>query len=266
VENRDVNQNRAAMPADLSPDPLPPGVRVRNLSLRLGNLALFDGMDFDAEAGRFTGILGVSGIGKSTLLRVIAGLEAVPGAEVGDDNRRPLSGRIAWMAQKDLLLPWLSVLDNVRLGARLRGSLAGTEDRALALLRAVGLEARARDLPRTLSGGMRQRVAIARTLMENRPLVLMDEPFSAVDPLTRLGLQDLAARVLCGRTVVFVTHDPLEAVRLGHRVIVLAGRPAVPRAIALPDEAWPRPADSPAVLAAQAAILSALGAPAEEQG
>ena len=89
-------------------------------------------------------------------------------------------------------------------------------------------------------------------------MVLMDEPFSAVDPLTRLSLQNLAATMLAGRTVVFVTHDPLEALRLGHQVIVLAGSPAVSRAIAMPDEAWPRAADSPNVLAAQAEILRAL--------
>ncbi|SBV92042.1 Aliphatic sulfonates import ATP-binding protein SsuB 1 [uncultured Alphaproteobacteria bacterium] len=238
--------------------PVPPAVRVCGARVRLGRAAVFDGLDFSAEAGRFTGILGPSGVGKTTLLRLIAGLIPADGTSVGDERGGSLSGCIAWMAQKDLLLPWLTVAENVRLGARLRGETAGRE-KARALLAAVGLADRADDRPDTLSGGQRQRVALARTLMEDRPVVLMDEPFSAVDPLTRLGLQNLAARMLGGRTVIFVTHDPLEALRLGHAVLVLNGTPATARPIALPALAtWPRAADDPAVLAAHAEILRAL--------
>ncbi len=235
----------------------PPAVRVRGAHVRLGRATVFDDLAFSAEAGRFTGILGPSGVGKTTLLKLIAGLLPADGAFIGDERGNRLSGCIAWMAQKDLLLPWLTVAENVRLGARLRGEPGG-RDKARALLAAVGLEGRADDRPDTLSGGQRQRVALARTLMEDRPVVLMDEPFSAVDPLTRIGLQDLAARMLAGRTVVFVTHDPLEALRLGHAVFVLSGAPATARPIPLPADAWPRAADAPGVLAAQAEILRAL--------
>jgi putative hydroxymethylpyrimidine transport system ATP-binding protein len=105
---------------------------------------------------------------------------------------------------------------------------------------------------------MRQRVALARTLMEERPVVLMDEPFSAVDAPTRHRLQELAARLLAGRTVLLVTHDPLEALRLADRILVLTGRPAAPVEAEVPDGAPPRPARDPALLAAQAALLERL--------
>jgi putative hydroxymethylpyrimidine transport system ATP-binding protein len=132
------------------------------------------------------------------------------------------------MAQQDLLLPWASVLGNVLLGPRLRGEHRDPEiaGRARRLIEQVGLKDRNDDRPARLSGGMRQRVALARTLAEDRPIVLMDEPFSALYAITRFALQDLAARLLAERTVLLVTHDPLEALRLGHRIYVMAGSPA----------------------------------------
>ncbi len=170
----------------------------------------------------------------------------------------PLSGRIAWMAQQDLLVPWRDALGNVTFGAHLRGGRPDL-DRARALLEEVGLSATdAAKMPAQLSGGMRQRVALARTLMEDRPVVLMDEPFSAVDAPTRHRLQDLAARLLAGRTVLLVTHDPLEALRLADRILVLSGRPAVPSEVAVPAGAPPRPARDGALLAAQGALLERL--------
>lgn len=193
---------------------------------------VFTGLDMALEGGRWTALLGPSGVGKSSLLRLIAGLHDggdATGRIEAEDNR-PLSGRIAYMAQQDLLLPWARVLDNVLLGYRLRGTArrarAELAERAVAMLERVGLAAYADARPGALSGGMRQRVALARTLMEDRAIVLMDEPFSALDALTRHRLQDMAGELLQGRTVLLVTHDPMEALRLAHRIEILSGRPA----------------------------------------
>jgi putative hydroxymethylpyrimidine transport system ATP-binding protein len=133
---------------------------------------------------------------------------------------------IGWMAQSDLLLPWLSVKDNVLLGARLRSEVTPfLQQKADHLLHEAGLEGKGEILPGELSGGMRQRVALLRTLMEERPVILMDEPFSALDALTRMKLQNLSARLTHGKTVLMVTHDPLEALRLADRIIVLGNQP-----------------------------------------
>jgi putative hydroxymethylpyrimidine transport system ATP-binding protein len=163
------------------------------------------------------------------------------------------------MAQRDLLLPWLSVLDNVLLGDRLRGTPPRRE-RARALLAAVGLAERADSLPAALSGGMRQRTALARTLMEDKPVVLMDEPFSALDAITRFALQETAAGLLAGRTVLLITHDPLEALRLGHEIRVLAGRPALLGEAIAPAGQPPRDPATPGLLELQAELLRRLTA------
>lgn len=143
------------------------------------------------------------------------------------------------------------------LGARLRGE-RGAPDRAEALLERVGLGAQRDQLPATLSGGQRQRVALARTLMEDRPVVLMDEPFSALDAITRARLQSLAADLLAGRTVLLVTHDPLEALRLGHRVHVMAGQPARIEVPIVPAGAPPRDLHDPELMRLQGDLLARL--------
>ena len=237
---------------------LPLAVNLRSAQLVYGGLTLFDGLDLDLTGGCFTCLLGSSGIGKSSLLRLLAGLTAigVSGDLRGDDGL-PLTGRVAWMAQQDLLLPWLNVLDNVTFGSRLRGERPDRL-RALGLLARVGLADAALARPDTLSGGMRQRAALARTLMEDRPVVLMDEPFSGLDALTRLRLQALAAELLIGRTVLLVTHDPLEALRLGAHILVMSGRPAIVQTLPdLPGDP-PRDPGDPAVQAAYRAILRLL--------
>jgi putative hydroxymethylpyrimidine transport system ATP-binding protein len=168
------------------------------------------------------------------------------------------------MAQRDLLFPWLSVLDNVTLGCRLRRDAdpSSSRERAMVLLNSIGLAANGADLPDALSGGMRQRAALARTLMEDRPVLLMDEPFSAVDAITRVRLQNLAARLLGGRTVLLVTHDPLEALRLGHRIHVMSGRPANLGDAFEPPGPPPRDVDDPRILELQGDLLRRLAAAA----
>lgn len=238
----------------------PLAISLRAARLVYSGLALFDGLDLELAGGSFTCLLGPSGIGKSSLLRLLAGLTS-PGisGELRGGDGQSLTGRVAYMAQQDLLLPWLNVLDNVTLGNRLRGERVD-QQRALDLLMRVGLTDAASARPDALSGGMRQRAALARTLMEDRPVVLMDEPFSGLDALTRLRLQALAAELLAGRTVLLVTHDPLEALRLGEHILIMNGRPAT--LSALPDLPGipPRDPGDPAVQDAYRAILRLLGA------
>jgi putative hydroxymethylpyrimidine transport system ATP-binding protein len=235
----------------------PFGVTVEGARLDYGGTPLFRDLDFTLPPGGWTCLLGPSGVGKSSLLRLIAGLLPTAGGKIRCSDGGAIAGRIAWMGQTDGLLPWLSVLDNVTLGARLRGDRAD-RDRALTLLEEVGISRLAGRLPATLSGGQRQRTALARTLMEDRPLVLMAEPFSALDAITRTRLQELAARVLAGRTVLLVTHDPLEALRLGDRIHVMAGEPAGIEPAIEPQGRPPRALDAPALLATQAALLGRL--------
>jgi putative hydroxymethylpyrimidine transport system ATP-binding protein len=172
----------------------------------------------------------------------------------------PLAGRASYLSQRDLLLPWLNVLGNVTLGRRLRRepATAAADERARLLLDAVGLAACEGMRPDQLSAGMRQRVALARTLYEDRPVVIMDEPFAAVDVPTRIRLETLAADVLGGRTVLAVTHDPLEALRLGDQLYVMSGRPAQLSPPIVPAGLPPRPVDDPSLLALQGELLRRL--------
>ena len=199
------------------------------MSLSYGSERIFENFQLQLEPGRLICLLGRSGSGKSTLLRFIAGLipRQVGSGEVIANDNQPLEGRIAWMSQQDLLLPWLTVKDNVLIGSLLRN--ASSEEltgKARKLLEEVELHNAESRYPFELSGGMRQRVALARTLIEERPVNLLDEPFSGLDASTRFQLQALTCRLLAKRTTLLVTHDPLEAIRMADRIYVLSGRPA----------------------------------------
>ncbi|TJZ83918.1 ATP-binding cassette domain-containing protein [Paracoccus hibiscisoli] len=222
--------------------------------LWLEDRPLARGLDLTCAPGTWMGILGASGVGKSTLGRIVAGLP-VPARLQGTAD---VTGAVTLMGQQDQLLPWASALDNVTIGARLRGQRPD-RDRARALLAELGLAGLEARRPAHLSGGQRQRVALARTLIEDRPVIVLDEPFSALDAGTRAQMQDLAARHLAGRTVILITHDPLEAARLCHRAVLIG--PAGSRALPLPATAPPRALDDPAVLAAQAALFATLVRP-----
>ena len=215
---------------------------------------IFSDLDLSLKPNSWTCLLGASGVGKSTVLRLFAGL--AESVSFNGDLSDP--GRVAMMAQHDLLMPWLSVLDNVLLGARLRGE---RPDRTLAhdRLAQVGLVDHADKLPPTLSGGQRQRVALARTLMENCAVVLLDEPFSALDALTRAQMQELTAELLRECTVLLVTHDPNEAARLGQKILIMTPSGLVE--IAAPTTPIPREINAADVLRAQSDLFNQLRRP-----
>ena len=237
-----------------------PDIFIESVSFGFETEPLFQNLSFKVRGGRWTCLLGPSGSGKSTLLRLIAGsLRKGMQGQIRFGRESDTTDRSAWMSQKDLLLPWLTVEENVLLGERLRGSLTRAKrDKARTLLARVGLGDVNHYLPAALSGGMRQRVALLRTLMEERSVILMDEPFSALDALNRLKLQNLSADLVQGATVLLVTHDPLEALRLGHQIHVMAGRPATIGPALMPPGRPPRNPGDPAIASLHAALLDRL--------
>lgn len=240
-----------------------PNITLKQVTLHYHEKNIFSELCLHLPKGQWIALIGPSGIGKSSLLRVIAGLTTATeqlSGEIVADNAISVNQQIAYMAQTDLLLPWLTVLDNAMLGTKLthRHHHLTEVQRAKSLLDKVGLVDAMHLYPHQLSGGMRQRTALARTLMEDKPVVLMDEPFSALDAITRYKLQDLAALLLKDKTVFFITHDPTEALRLAHIVYLMEGVPAKLRQIAHLDSLPPRPLSHPDVVNHQTLIFSEL--------
>lgn len=243
-----------------------PGLSIKHAYAGWENTQLFDDLSLDLSGGLWTCLLGPSGVGKSMLLRMILGLAQDGVDSRGDiicENAGLVSEHVSYMAQQDLLLPWLSIIDNVCLGAKLRREFDKANknhvvERARYYINNVGLSEQEHAMPATLSGGMRQRVALARTLMEDRPIILMDEPFSALDAISRIRLQDMASAALRDRTVLLVTHDPLEALRLGHNIHVMSGRPARIGHPLTPSSRQPREVDDIEVLTLQGELLHRL--------
>ena len=190
---------------------------------------VLDGLTLEIGAGEIASIVGRSGAGKTTLFNLISGLlrPSAGRIEIGDPGTGA-TGFVAYMLQKDLLLPWRTVLQNALLGVELRGAVT-EEHRASAetMLARYGLGAHLGAYPAALSGGQRQRVALTRTLLTAPTILLLDEPFSALDYETRLMLEDdvLALRADRGISIILVTHDIEEAIALGDRVVVLGGQP-----------------------------------------
>ena len=211
---------------------------------RSGTVEALRGIDLEVAEGEFVAVLGRSGCGKSTLLRLISGLLPTTAGEVqvaGEQVTKPRRD-IAMLFQRPALLPWRSVLDNVLLPAQIFGwTKAAHRERAHGLLEMAGLAGFEKRLPHELSGGMQQRVALCRSLIGRPRVMLMDEPFSALDALTREELSGELQRIHMehGATIVFVTHSIDEAVLLADRVVVLSPRPGRIREIL--DIKIPRP-------------------------
>ncbi len=206
-------------------------IEARALSHAYGELVALDRLDLAVAEHEVVGLVGPSGCGKTTLLELIAGLAEPSGGEVlveGSRAPRARLGSCAYMPQRDLLLPWLSALDNASLALRNRGARRASARAAVAPLFArFGLAGFESKRPRELSGGMRQRVAFLRTLLAGKPVLLLDEPFAALDAITRAEMQEWLAAALASeaRTVVLVSHDVEEALYLADRVLVLSARP-----------------------------------------
>jgi NitT/TauT family transport system ATP-binding protein len=257
--------------------PLPLGDRATILNMNAvtktfnGNVVALRDMNLSVQDGDFISLLGPSGCGKSTALRLIAGLS------------QPSAGRIAWAGgqsendlgvvfQEPTLMPWATVAQNVWLPFRLKGkSYASVKDDVLEALRLVGLEKFLDAYPRELSGGMKMRVSIARAMVTKPRLILMDEPFAALDEITRFRLNNdlLQLKTKIGCTVIFVTHSVFESVFLSDRIVVMAARPGrVIREVTVPapyprDEAFRTSAEYAALCRkASEALHDAMGEPA----
>jgi NitT/TauT family transport system ATP-binding protein len=231
--------------------------------LSSGPLPVLDHVDLTVQPGEFVALLGPSGCGKSTLLRLLAGLEPATSGELRQDGlaiEGPDPSRIL-VFQDPTLYPWRTVWDNVALGLQARGQLKAQSHRVDAALKLVGLEGFARAFPHQLSGGMAQRAALARALVNDPSVLILDEPLGRLDSLTRIAMQselvDLWRRT--GFTALLVTHDVEEAVFMADRIIVLSERPARIKAELINDAPYPRQRGSTRLAELRHEALTLLG-------
>ena len=206
-------------------------IRLSGVSKGFGDLAVLDDISLSLREGEVLTLLGPSGCGKSTLMHLIAGLEKPDGGEirVAGERINGEPGRVSYMHQKDLLLPWKRVMDNVIVPLRLKGvPRSRAREIAAPLFKPFGLEGFERYYPAQLSGGMRQRAALMRTYLYRRDIMLLDEPFGALDAITRERLQDWLSELIVSlnTTVFMVTHDIDEAILIADRVLVMSEKPA----------------------------------------
>jgi ABC-type nitrate/sulfonate/bicarbonate transport system ATPase subunit len=228
----------------------PPQLILKNVSMVFhGDGHAFTALapiDLEVPAGRFVSLIGPSGCGKSTIFNIAAGLQLPTTGRViiGGEDATGTIGQVGYMLQKDLLLPWRTVLDNVALGMEIRGvPKSEARERALPLLHRYGLGGFEHRYPSALSGGMRQRAALLRTLLIDVDVILLDEPFGALDAQTKAHMQEWLLQLFqdFGRTVIFVTHDVEEAIFLSDDIYVMASRPG--RIIEKMPIDLPRPRD-----------------------
>ena len=241
---------------------------VRGLSLRFGALEAVRDVHLSVSEGEFLALLGPSGCGKSTLLNALAGLIQPNSGEIvirGTETHQRL-GQLAYMPQRDALLPWRTILENAILGLEVAGvDRREARERASALLPRFGLDGFGDHYPSALSGGMRQRAAFLRTVLSDQPIMLLDEPFGALDALTRRTMQEWLLDLWneLNRTIIMVTHDVEEALLLADRVAVMTARPG--RVKLVERVRMPRPRHSemigePEFVQQKLQILSALKA------
>ncbi|MGE0311804.1 MAG: ABC transporter ATP-binding protein [Lautropia sp.] len=240
-----------------------PIIRLRDARVAFAGEIVYDRLSFEVGRGEFVCILGPSGCGKSTSLRVIGGLLPLAAGEaiVAGTSPRDAWSRIAFVFQSPRLVGWRTALDNVLLASELRfggGDKARRRARALELLELVGLSKDVAKYPAMLSGGERQRVAIARALSVDPDIVLMDEPFSALDPSTRLRMRDEIEMIWkqTGKTIVFVTHDIDESLQLADRVLLWSRKPATVLAEVELGSERPRRLTDPAIVAERDRLMS----------
>uniref|UniRef100_A0A7C4S6Z2 ABC transporter ATP-binding protein n=1 Tax=Geoglobus ahangari TaxID=113653 RepID=A0A7C4S6Z2_9EURY len=208
-------------------------LKIENIRKSYGDLKVLDGVSFEVREGEILCIVGESGCGKTTLLKIIAGIEKADSGKISIKD-----GRIGFVFQDVRLLPWKTVLGNIEF---VLGSMGMDKSKAREMVKLVGLEGFEDYYPKHLSGGMQQRVGIARAIAIDPDLLLMDEPFANLDALTKERMQCELLRIIRGKTVIFVTHDIDEAVYLADRVVILSKRPA--KVVDIIDIDLPKPRD-----------------------